>query len=38
MEWEDFLLFQWSLNHWNNLLTPEEYEYLEYHQLSKFEK
>lgn len=38
MEWEDFLLFQWSLSHWNDLLTLEEYEALEYHQLSKFEK
>lgn len=36
--WEEFLLLQWCLNHWDKLLTPQEYQVgLEAHQLSYLE-
>lgn len=37
MAYEDFLLFQWTLNHWDKLLTKEELVGLEAHQLSYLE-
>lgn len=37
MDYEDFLLLQWALNHWDELLTPEELVRLEAHQLSYLE-
>lgn len=38
IDWEEFVLLQWCLNHWDELLTSEEYKLgLEAHQISMFE-
>lgn len=37
MNYEDWILFQWSLNHWEELMTSEQYEMWWMEELSKYE-